>query len=49
MQPVTSGWKVYRDGDLLHNRDSPFLKVLSQKLNLNISSSFSQAILMAKL
>jgi len=37
-QPVTSSCKVYRDGDctLLHNRDSPLLKVLSQKLHLNI-------------
>jgi hypothetical protein len=52
-QPVTSSWKVYHDGDddriKLHNRDSPFLKVLGQKLNLNISSSTSQMILLVKL
>jgi hypothetical protein len=52
MQLVTSSWKVYCDGDCdlikflysVTDRDSPSLKVLGQKLNLNISSCFSQMI-----
>jgi hypothetical protein len=55
-QPVTSSWKVYCHGDGDHikflysvtQQGFTLLKVLSQKPNLNISSSFSQTMLLAK-